>query len=153
MVHPEDADTRPRAVLGSALLLALGAGAICLAAGGLLLLGDSGLGTSLLVVGVLMPLLAVQEVGRFISFAQATPSRAIVLDVMEFPLRHPARVALDVDVERELELHLNRVGGPAARLGRKLIRSPRLRRAARAVVNSSPAKSAARVASRMSSRS
>jgi hypothetical protein len=70
---------------------------------------------------------------------------------MSFPLRHPAQVALDVDVERELELHLNRVGGTAARLGRKLIRSPRLRRAARAAVNSGPAKSAARVASRMRS--
>ena len=82
MVHPEDADSRPRAVLGSALMLAAVAGAICLAAGGLLQLGDSGLGSSLLVVGALMPLLAVQEVGRFISFAQAKPSRAIVIDVL-----------------------------------------------------------------------
>jgi hypothetical protein len=72
---------------------------------------------------------------------------------MEFPLRHPAQVAIDVDVERELELHLNRVGGPAARLGRKLIRSPRLRRAARSAVNSRPAKSAARLAARMTQRS
>ncbi len=72
---------------------------------------------------------------------------------MEFPLRHPAHVALNVDVERELELHLNRVGGPAARLARKLIRSPRLRRAARAVVNSRAVTSAARFASRMTQRS
>jgi len=72
---------------------------------------------------------------------------------MEFPLRHPARVALNVEVERELELHLNRVGGPAAQVARKVIKSPRLRRAARAVVNSRPAKGAARVASRMAQRS
>ncbi|WP_146207260.1 glycosyltransferase family 2 protein [Nocardioides silvaticus] len=72
---------------------------------------------------------------------------------MQFPLRHPAEVALDVDVERELELHLNRVGGPAARIARRLIKSPRLRRAARAAVNSRPAKSAARAAARMTQRS
>jgi hypothetical protein len=72
---------------------------------------------------------------------------------MEFPLRHPGQVALDVDVERELELHLNRIGGPAARVARKLIRSPRLRRAVRAVVNSRPVTSAARAASRMTQRS
>lgn len=72
---------------------------------------------------------------------------------MRFPLRHPAQVALNVEVERELELHLNRVGGPAAQLARKLIRSPRLRRAARAAVNSRPAKGAQRVASRISQRS
>jgi hypothetical protein len=72
---------------------------------------------------------------------------------MEFPLRHPAEVALDVAVERELELHLNRVGGPAAKLARTLIKSPRLRRAARAAVNSRPATSAARVAARITQRS
>ena len=94
MVHPEDADSRPRAVLGSALLLAVGAGLLCLAAGGLLMLGDRGLGTSLLIVGVLMPLLAVQEVGRFISFAQGRPSLAIVLDLLWLVLTVVALVAI-----------------------------------------------------------
>jgi hypothetical protein len=72
---------------------------------------------------------------------------------MEFPLRHPREVTLDIDVERELELRLSRVGGPAAKLARKVIRSPRLRRAARAAVNSAPATSAARLAARLTRRS
>lgn len=72
---------------------------------------------------------------------------------MEFPLRHPATVALDVGVERELELHLTRIGGPAAQLARRLIRSPRLRRVARRVVNSAPAVGAARLAARFTERS
>jgi hypothetical protein len=72
---------------------------------------------------------------------------------MGFPLRHPREIALDIDVERELELRLNRVGGPAAKLARKVIRSPRLRRAARAAVNSAPATSAARIAARLTRRS
>jgi O-antigen/teichoic acid export membrane protein len=82
MMHPEDAESRPGAVLGSALVLAVGAGGLCLAAGAVLQLSDKGLGTALLVVGATMPLLASQEVGRFIAFAQAKPGRAIVLDVL-----------------------------------------------------------------------
>ena len=53
-----------------------------------------------------------------------------------FPLRHPAEVALSADVERELELVLSRVGGRAATLARQVLRSPRLRHAARTAVNS-----------------
>ena len=75
------------------------------------------------------------------------------VEPMAFPLTHPGEVALDVAVERELELHLNRVGGPLARGARKLIRSPRLRRVARAAVNSAPATSAARLAARLTQRS
>lgn len=96
MVHPEDADSRPRAVLGSAVLLAVGAGVLCLVAGALLQLGDTGMGSSLLVVGALMPLLAVQEVGRFIAFAQAKPSRAIVIDVMWLVLTVVALTAIQL---------------------------------------------------------
>jgi hypothetical protein len=44
-----------------------------------------------------------------------------------FPLRHPAAVGLDVEVERELELTLSRVGGRGAQLARRIVRSPRLR--------------------------
>jgi hypothetical protein len=58
---------------------------------------------------------------------------------MTFPLRHPARVELNADVERELELVLSRLGGRAAMLARRFVRSPRLRRAARTAVNSRPA--------------
>lgn len=117
MVHPEDADSRPRAVLGSALMLAAVAGAICLAAGGLLQLGDSGLGSSLLVVGALMPLLAVQEVGRFISFAQAKPSRAIVIDVLWLVLMIAALWAIQVRDTMSLTWMVIAWGGSGALAG------------------------------------
>ena len=71
---------------------------------------------------------------------------------MTFPLRHPAAVALNADVERELELLLNRVGGPAARIARRLVRSPKLRRLLRGAVNSRLAVAAARTLSRATSR-
>lgn len=55
---------------------------------------------------------------------------------MDLPLHHPARVELSVPVEHELELVLSRVGGRAATIARRLVRSPRLRQAARTAVNS-----------------
>lgn len=68
---------------------------------------------------------------------------------VSFPLRHPAAVELNEDVERELELELGRIGGRAAKLARRLVRSPMLRRAIRAVVNSEPARNAARRVSKV----
>ena len=71
---------------------------------------------------------------------------------MEFPLRHPARVVLNEDVERELELELTRIGGRAARVARRVVRSPMLRRAIRVAINSALARGATRQASKMMQR-
>lgn len=71
---------------------------------------------------------------------------------MPFPLRHPAVVALDVEVERELELLLNRVGGRLAHVARWFIRSPRLRNLARRVAHSETAVRTVRAASRLTNR-
>ncbi|MBM7516567.1 glycosyltransferase family 2 protein [Nocardioides nitrophenolicus] len=67
---------------------------------------------------------------------------------MELPLRHPAEVAVNVEVERELELVLSRVGGRAAMLARRFVKSPQVRRAARVAVNSRPALAVQRFVSR-----
>lgn len=71
---------------------------------------------------------------------------------MEFPLQHPDRVGLDVEVERELELVLARVGSRAARVARQLIRSPLLRRLIRRLISSRPVMIAARTVSRSTKR-
>ncbi|KRA38561.1 MULTISPECIES: glycosyltransferase [unclassified Nocardioides] len=68
---------------------------------------------------------------------------------LSFPLRHPAEVALNPAVEHELELVLSRVGGRAATIARRLVRSPRLRRVARTAVNSRAGATAHRVASQL----
>jgi hypothetical protein len=73
-----------------------------------------------------------------------TPARAA-----EFPLRHPA-VALNTEVERELELALNRVGGRGAQLARRLIKSPKLRRLLRTLAHSRLAVTVMRAWSRRS---
>lgn len=80
VVHPEDADTRPRAALGAVVVLSAGVGLACLAtAGGLWLIG-SPMASSLLLIGALMPFLALQDVGRFVAIARARPVGALVLD-------------------------------------------------------------------------
>lgn len=71
---------------------------------------------------------------------------------MRFPLQHPQHVELDVEVARELELVLSRVGGWTARLARRVVRSPGLRRILRLAAESRPATGAARRVSRLASR-
>jgi hypothetical protein len=73
-------------------------------------------------------------------------------EAMTFPLHHPAYVVVDTEVERELELLLNRVGGRAARVARRLVRSPRARRALRRMADSKTAVRATRAASRLRDR-
>jgi len=80
LVHPEDAERRAWAVLGSALVLDVWAGAICLAVGGLLALGGSSLAPAMLALGLLLPLLQLHDVARYLAIARATPGRAILLD-------------------------------------------------------------------------
>ena len=71
---------------------------------------------------------------------------------MPFPLRHPATVTLDIEVEREMELLLSRIGGPTAQLARRMVRSPLLRRRLRTAADSAPAQRVARAWSRLINR-
>jgi hypothetical protein len=71
---------------------------------------------------------------------------------MPQPLHHPAKVTLDVEIERELELLLSRVGGRTAQRARELVTNPRLRRVARAILHSETTARATRLASRLTDR-
>ena len=53
---------------------------------------------------------------------------------MEFPLRHPATVELNRDIEGELELVLLRTDGRLSRLARRLIRPLWMRALVRRVI-------------------
>jgi len=96
MVHPEDADERPRSVLGAATLLSLAVGVFCMVAGAGIWWAGSDVGPPLLLVGALMPLLGVQDVGRYIGIAESKPGRAVVLDTIWLVLLVAAFVAVDV---------------------------------------------------------
>lgn len=80
MVHPEDADDRPGAILGSSVLYALGCGVVFVAAGAGLQFAAPSLGESLMWLGLFIPLMLIQDVGRFIGIARRQPGRAIWLD-------------------------------------------------------------------------
>lgn len=82
LVHPEDADARPRHLLGVVTVLSLGATAVSLAIGLGTWLAGSPMGPSTVALGVLMPLLCLQDTGRFLGIAQALPARALTLDVI-----------------------------------------------------------------------
>jgi len=96
MVHPEDADERPRSVLGAATLLSLAVGIFCMVGGAGIWWAGSDVGPPLLLVGALMPLLGVQDVGRYLGIAESKPGRAVVLDTIWLVLLVGAFVAVDI---------------------------------------------------------
>jgi hypothetical protein len=71
---------------------------------------------------------------------------------MPQPLRHPTQVVLDVEVERELELLLSRVGGRTVERARRAVTNPRVRGVARAILHSETAARASRLVSRLTDR-
>lgn len=96
VVHPEDADGRPRWVLGSALVLGGLGGLGCVLVGGAQILGGIDLGPALLVLGLALPFLVVQDVGRWVAVARGRPIRAIALDTTWLVLMLAAFAALVV---------------------------------------------------------
>lgn len=82
LVHPEDADDRPRAVVGSSLLMCAVSGALCVVAGIILEPFGAPVASSLVWLGLLLPLLLVQDIGRFVAIAANRPVRALGLDGM-----------------------------------------------------------------------
>lgn len=111
VVHPEDADHRPWDVLGSAALLSLVGGVVCLGAGGLLLLAGSSMAPSVLVLGAVLPLLQLQDVGRYLAIARSQPGRAIVLDGIWLVLMLAAVTLVLVFAEHSLTWFMLAWGG------------------------------------------
>ncbi|WP_322937131.1 MATE family efflux transporter [Nocardioides bizhenqiangii] len=80
VVAPEDADDRPREVLGSALVLGLGSGLVCAVVGALQMLAGWSIGPAILVLGLTLPAMTVHDVGRWVAIARSKPVGAVVLD-------------------------------------------------------------------------
>lgn len=100
VVHPEEADERPRTILASATVTGLAAGVLTGLAGLALLAADSALAWPVLALAVPMPLLVVQDVGRYLSIARRQPGRSVVIDGLWLVLMvagFGAAVLADVD--------------------------------------------------------
>jgi O-antigen/teichoic acid export membrane protein len=80
VVHPEEADQRPRTILASASVTGLVGGLLTGLAGLALLVTGSSLAWPVLALALPMPLLVVQDVGRYLGIARRQPGRALVLD-------------------------------------------------------------------------
>lgn len=102
LVHPHDADTRPREVLGSSVVLGGLGGLCCLVVGAALVATGSDTGPAMLVLGVALPLLVVQDVGRWLAFARGKAGGAILSDATWFVLQMGAFVALEMAGESRL---------------------------------------------------
>jgi O-antigen/teichoic acid export membrane protein len=81
LVHPQEAEERPGDVIGTAAALGVAQGALVASAGCLALVWDAGLGRALLLLALFMPLLVLQDLGRYLSFVRHEPVRALVLDL------------------------------------------------------------------------
>jgi O-antigen/teichoic acid export membrane protein len=81
LVHPQQAAERPGDIIGTAATLGVGQGVLVAVAGCLALVWDAGLGRALLVLAVCMPLLVLQDLGRYLAFVRHEPARALVLDL------------------------------------------------------------------------
>jgi O-antigen/teichoic acid export membrane protein len=102
LVHPFEAEQRPGEVIGSGLLVSLVLAVIVLLGGLVTLLWNTSLGYALIVLAGCLPLLVLQDLGRYQAFATQRPSLAIVLDVAWLVLVFAGVAVIAVAHERTL---------------------------------------------------
>lgn len=82
LVHPVESRERSGEAIGSALVLAVLLAAVLAAVGVGIGFWEGMLGNALLVLAGCLPLLVVQDVGRYLGFALERPMRAVLLDAV-----------------------------------------------------------------------
>lgn len=102
LVHPKEAQERPGDAIGAATLLGVLLGALVTVAGigGMLLHASTG--GSLVVLGVCLPLLGLQDLGRYWGFAVQRPWYSVVLDAVWLVLMIAALVLVVVTHRQSL---------------------------------------------------
>ena len=81
LIHPVESEERPSEVLGSGLFLGLVLGLLVAMAGLAFRPWDAQLGVGLLILAPFLPLLVLQDLGRYLAFATQRPKSALTLDV------------------------------------------------------------------------
>ena len=69
LVHPEEAEERTYEVIGASSILGVALGAATALLGLAVTLVDTSLGEAIAVLGLCMPLLAIQDMGRYLGYA------------------------------------------------------------------------------------
>jgi len=114
LVHPHEAEDRPDEVLATTLMLAVGLAAVTAAAAVVVRLSVHTLGSGLLVLAAVLPLLAVQDLGRYLGFATQRPIRSLVLDTAWLLIMIVAVVVLVATGHRSLVWFIAAWGGSGA---------------------------------------
>lgn len=117
LVHPIEAQERPGEVIGTSCLLGLAMGAFMLLAGLGIQIWNTQLGDAMMVLGACIPLLVLQDLGRYIGFATRKPAAALVLDVTWLLLMFVAVAALFATGRRTLPWFIAAWGGSGALAG------------------------------------
>jgi O-antigen/teichoic acid export membrane protein len=117
LVHPVDAQARRGEVIGTSCLLGLGLGLAVLVVGLAIRAWIPELGGALIVLAVCVPLLVLQDLGRYLGFAYQQPSSALTLDVVWLVLQLGAVAALAATDTRTLAWFIAAWAGSGAAAG------------------------------------
>ncbi|GAA3518702.1 hypothetical protein GCM10022234_12740 [Aeromicrobium panaciterrae] len=82
LMHSAEAEERAGDAIGASTILGFGLAVFVLVGGVVAHIWDSRLGDAFLVLAVCIPLLILQDLGRYLGFAMQRPARALVLDVV-----------------------------------------------------------------------
>ncbi|MCW2751987.1 MAG: hypothetical protein JWR83_3097 [Aeromicrobium sp.] len=102
LVRPKEAEERPGEAIGTALMLGAAMGVVVVLAAAGAWQWNRQLGEALLVIAVLLPLLSLQDLGRYLGFAIHRPMLALRLDTLWLILIVVAAVGLIVADIRSL---------------------------------------------------
>jgi hypothetical protein len=96
LVRPQESQERPGEAIGSAALLGVALGLLVVGAGLALSLASADLGRGLVAFGAFLPLMMLQDLGRYLAVATHQPGRALVLDLLWLGLELVAVAAIVV---------------------------------------------------------
>jgi len=102
LVHPIEGEQRRGEVIGTTAVLGVVLGVAVVGSGGLAGIWSSELRTALFVLGACLPLLALQDLGRYLGFAMQRPKASVALDTWWLVLLFGAVAALGATDHRSL---------------------------------------------------
>jgi O-antigen/teichoic acid export membrane protein len=81
LIHPAEGEQRKGEVIGTSCMLGVALGAGVALIGLAVTFANTGLGVALAVLGLCLPLLVLQDLGRYLAFATQKPDYALALDI------------------------------------------------------------------------
>lgn len=117
LVHPVEGEQRRGEVIGTSAVLGVVLGGVVAASGFAVEAWNGELGRALLVLGACMPLLALQDLGRYLGFALQRPTWSVTLDVWWLVLLFGAVAVLAVTNTRSLPWFVLAWSGTGAAAG------------------------------------